>query len=183
MVDIDRICDAAVLVAKRHFLSLKYGNPTKDKTLISINGDEPEYRIGFSLTDNKDGTYHIWSMVTDLRTGAWQQDIRTEKSDHDITNQCLEVLNKVDQWIKANHGLDAKEEARKRDGRDYYWDYEKHDGIGEWSVEFPNGMLGSLFGEAGYYEGTLNDEQEFTGKTAGDVIKKIEAAYRLLSRG
>lgn len=180
MIDFDKIYDATAAVAKRHFLDLKHGNPTKDKTLISINSDEPEYRIGFSLTDNKDGTYYIWSMVTDLRTGAWQQDIRTEQSDHDITGQVLEVLNKVDQWIKANHGLDAKEEARKRDGRDYYWDYEHHDGIGEWSVEFPDGSEGDVWGETGFYEGTLNDEQEFTGKTAGDVIEKIESAYKHL---
>lgn len=180
MIDFDRIYEAAAVVAKRHFLNLKYGNPAKDKTLISINGDQPEYRIGFSLTKNDDGTYYIWSIVTNLATGKWQQYIKTEKPDHDVTGEALEAISHVDGWIKANGDLDAKEEARKRDGRDYYWDFEKEDSIGHWSVEFPNGSEGTVFGEAGYYEGTLNDEQRFTGKTAGDVIKKIEAAYKRL---
>ena len=179
LIDFDRIYDAAAVVAKRHFLSLKHGNPAKDKTLVSIDGDQPEYRIGFRLTKNDDGTYYIWSIVTDLATGAWQQYIKTEKPDHDVTGEALEAISRVDGWIKANGDLDAKEEARKRDGRDFYWDYESHYGIGEWSVEFPNGMDGVVWGESGLYEGEFNN-MSFTGKVVGDVIEKIESAYKRL---
>src|SRR5580692_4996642 len=81
---IDKIYDRVSAIARRYDLfiqtSKKIAKGDDWTIILEIKGDEPEYRVGFDVAllpkFTASGTAYVWSLVTDLKTGQWQQFIK-----------------------------------------------------------------------------------------------------------
>lgn len=184
---IDNVYDCASKLARKHGMSIR----TNEKSLkndertifLELDGNEPEYRRGFQISNIGQGKIRIWSIVTDLADGTWNQDIRITdyaNAEKDIA----EVLNNVDTWIDTNADLDPLEEERKRIGTAYYWKHEHDNGTYTISTDFKDGWYAEIIGDNGY-DGYLCDQNsntvfETTGDDSVALMLQIEAEYAKL---
>jgi hypothetical protein len=194
---VDRIYGPASYLARTH--NLKIGTNRKLPKVIGdadsswvkvleIEGTEPEYRIGFSIhlspRHSLPGTAHVWSLVTDLKTGNYNQFIRDNVPLAALEETALEGLTAVDGWIKANGDLDPITEAKRRAGTAFYWSFNREkDGTYQYTANFNSSLWkGIVCGDGETYEGTLTapDGTELAeeGENSLDLIKRIEDEYK-----
>ena len=133
--------------------------------LLELESEEPEYRAQFQITLSEKGL-RVWSLVTDLRTHQWQQDIREDVLVSMLAEVAAEVLANVDGWMAANEGIDPIEARKAEMGTAFYWRFSREDGMPMYSTDFDGSDWGAeVFTEMD--EGSLSDPdgevKEFTG--------------------
>lgn len=185
---IDKVYPRVSEIARQHDLSLRASRKVaKDPDwtfVLELEGTDPEYRIGFkvSLRPNREGVY-VWSLVTDLPTGTWNQHIRDNVPLANLEAVVNEGLTAFEGWLKENEGIDPKEAARKLAGTAYYWSHEYHDEIHEYTADFGDDWSGSISNYDGDCEAELFDPEGDTvlhleGNDAKELMLKIEAAFK-----
>lgn len=189
----ENVYDRASLIARKHGLPIRLNkkpDPDNDwTTVLELELNETEYRKGFNVTLSpkytKPGTARIWSLVTDVKTGTWNQDIRDDVPLFALGQNIIEVLTKVDGWIAANDGLDPIECARQRDGTAYYWTHKSEDvsGLSTYEAEFGDSdWSGAITGDADFYEASLydaagNEVFNHEGGEFKELALKLEAEF------
>jgi hypothetical protein len=194
--DVNAFMPRALELARRYDLTLRAPATPKlvndDWTMVlRLEGDHPEYRIGFSVAVSKTfkdpDKVNIWTCVTDLSTGTWKQ--HNSQVPVDLAQLAIaECLTFFEDALFANEGIDPYEMAKKHAGTKYYWEFENDDGFMTWTSDTV-GATGTVEGSDGEFEGNLHaDDGELlfstNGKTSKSLIKKLEKAYdKLVTAG
>lgn len=189
---VDKLKHRVLALSRERNLSLKMpSNPRLHKedwvTVLGLDGNEPEFRVGFSVhlsqAFSQPGCLRIWSLVTDLKTDANLQFCRENVPLSEAAALIEEGLGVFEKHLKSQDGLDPIAEKCRRMGTAFYWRRGGSDGVPEWETDFPNGWSGLIVGDRGYEDLYLQDEvgndlwESRGGDTISEMAQLIEAEY------
>lgn len=176
-------------IAKTHGLKLKQAKrPAKATTdwiaLINVEGDDDDYRVGFSVHIGhygKPGTADIWYMVTDLKNGEEKASVHDNVPLPKLPKLLESSIADFEKRIEANGDIDPKEAKKKQLGLKYDWDWERDGDDYTVTTDFDtNGEIYAYiytWGEAAFDIDGEETEFDYNSKGNNQTQKDMEAYY------